>query len=210
MTKQIITTVVAAYIAINEWLNKTAHEDDLKKFVEEQLINSVRYFKKHESDHFFYSTSNLQVFRSMTDAWNHAQDLADKRVIKINRTDIADLLEPEDADTSTAKEINYDELPDEHLRELCVERFKKATTDIPREDLIAALVNDDARLLGADAEPTGKPHLLASGNAEQIIESVKSCEDLAVLNNTLELEKEDKKRKTVIAALNERIEELSK
>lgn len=70
------------------------------------------------------------------------------------------------------------------------------TIYVPKQDL-------------SESHPENVGHLVASGNAKQIIESVKACTDLAVLNKTLAVEKNVGKRSTIIKAVEARIEELT-
>lgn len=207
---KILSAVVAAYIATHLELTKLNHsEESLKQFVAAQLQNALTCFRTYPQTDVFYSTANEQVFYTASEAWSHAQALHDNTVLKIERKDIAQLLEDKPAETPAVPK--YAGAPIELLREMCTERTISFDPAVDEATLITLLEVNDKEAVKKASPDASAGHLLLSSSADQVIASINACEDIAVLEATLALESgaEGKRRKTVIAALTARLKVLA-
>lgn len=237
MSNKILAAAIAAVLLTNKKLVEVHGQDKTEALVEQQIQVALPYFGKHEADKQFFITSNAMVFRKYHQAWNHVADLTDKRIVEINRADIEPLLEEQTNVKADAKKGKYDKAEAEHLHGLCKERgIEVAVTD--SEDALrkkleqhdkeftavvvdAKMLEDNPSLAQEDvkigdtiyvpiqSETDNNPHLLASGNAKQIVSAIEKSTDLEAVKNTLAREQKGNKRKSIIDAAEARIKELS-
>ncbi len=139
-----------------------------------------------------YGTTDGQLFIHKHRAIHHA---GKGTVYKIENEDAE-----EEEDSKLAKFIEAVKVSEDAER--LADMLKKEVDGKGREEAIQALETRIEEL----TDPT------ISMNAKELIEHIEGCEDLELLNRIKEREaaKEDKARKTVVTALDERIAELSK
>lgn len=237
--KTLISTVALAFIAAHKEVLKQTNksEEELKSFVTEKIEVVAPYFEKHKSDNVFFITADDNVFRNTSQAWSHCQHLKDRTILKVLREDISKLLDEKPAKPKSKDK--YVSASIEVLQGLCKDRgieYKESDAELELKSLLRQHDENNMEILVTqeildenpemaeqgikvgetvfvereEVKENQATHLLTSGNAKHIIETVKTYEDVDVLKETLKVENNVGQRSTVIKALEERIAELTK
>lgn len=204
---KILQVAVATYIAANaarlKKLNLNAEE--LAAYVGKQFENILKYFRTHKEQQVFFSTADEQVFRTASQAWNHAQSQENRTILEINRADVLTLLEEQPA--APAKQIDrYEGADMETLKAICTEKEITVDENDTEETLRQKLA--DAHAAKKEEENKKPTHELLLGNQKQVLSKIKNCNDSNALREALKIEQNVNSRAKVIEAIEKRIAEL--